>query len=29
MSLAVVASLYPQHAINRTEGEHHDRYLHI
>ena len=29
MSLAVVASLYPRHAINRTRGEHRDRYLHL
>ena len=25
----VSVSLYPHHAINRTRGEHHDRYLHI
>src|SRR5689334_9240392 len=29
MSVAVVAGLYPQHAINRTRGEHHDHYIHI
>jgi len=29
MSLAVVASLYPQHPVSRTGGEHHDRYLHL
>jgi hypothetical protein len=29
MSFAVVSSLYPHTRINRTRGEHHDRYLHL